>query len=52
MRLFVIRRGDAAHTPYTYGVTKPLSNLGREQARAAGEALRGHGITHIYSSTV
>jgi broad specificity phosphatase PhoE len=52
MRLYVIRHGDAAHTPYTYGVNKPLTELGREQARAAGEALRGHGITHIYSSSV
>jgi ribonuclease H / adenosylcobalamin/alpha-ribazole phosphatase len=52
MRLYVIRHGDAAHTPYTYGVTKPLTELGQAQARAAGEALRGHGITHIYSSTV
>jgi probable phosphoglycerate mutase len=52
MRLYVIRHGDAAHTPYTYGVNKPLTELGRRQARAAGEALRGHGITHIYSSSV
>lgn len=52
MRLYVLRHGDAAHTPYTYGVNKPLTELGREQARAAGAALRGHGITHIYSSTV
>jgi broad specificity phosphatase PhoE len=52
MRLYVVRHGDAAHTPYTYGVNKPLTELGRRQARATGEALRGHGITHIYSSTV
>ena len=52
MRLYVVRHGDAAHTPYTYGVAKPLTELGWRQARAAGEALRGHGITHIYSSTV
>jgi len=52
MRLYVIRHGDAAHTPYTFGVHKPLTPLGRQQAVAAGEALRGHGITHIYSSTV
>ena len=52
MRLYVIRHGDAAHTPYTYGVRKPLTEIGRRQARAAGEALRGHGITHIYSSSV
>lgn len=52
MRLYVIRHGDAAHTPYTYGVAKPLTELGQEQARAAGTALRGHGVTRIYSSTV
>ena len=52
MRLYVVRHGDAAHNPYTYGVNKPLTDLGMAQARAAGEALRGHGITHIYSSTV
>jgi len=52
VRLYVIRHGDAAHQPYRYGVAKPLTELGREQARAAGEALRGHGITHIYASTV
>lgn len=52
MRLYVLRHGDAAHTPYTYGVAKPLTELGRQQADAAGQALRGHGITHIYSSTV
>jgi broad specificity phosphatase PhoE len=52
MRLYVIRHGDAAHTPYVYGVAKPLTELGRRQALAAGEALRGQGITHIYASTV
>lgn len=52
MRLYVLRHGDAAHTPYTYGVAKPLTELGRQQAYASGQALRGHGITHIYSSTV
>lgn len=52
MRLYIIRHGDAAHTPYTYGVVKPLTEMGVAQARAAGEALREHGITHIYSSTV
>ncbi len=52
MRLYVVRHGDAAHTPYVYGVVKPLTELGRAQARATGEALRAHGITHVYSSTV
>ena len=52
MRLYVIRHGDAAHSPYVFGVAKPLTELGREQAQAAGEALRAHGITHIYASTV
>jgi len=52
MRLYVLRHGDAAHTPYVVGVAKPLTELGQEQARRSGEALRGYGITQIYSSTV
>jgi broad specificity phosphatase PhoE len=52
MRLYVVRHGDAAHTPYTYGVNKPLTELGRAQARITAEALRTHGITHVYSSSV
>lgn len=52
MRLYVVRHGDAAHSPYTYGVNKPLTPLGQQQAHATAQTLRGHGITHVYSSTV
>jgi broad specificity phosphatase PhoE len=48
--LWLLRHADAADG--SPDAERPLSDEGREQARAAGEALRGHGITHIYSSTV
>lgn len=52
MRLYVARHADAAPVPYIYGRTNPLTTTGRVQARAAGKALRGHGITHLYASSL
>jgi broad specificity phosphatase PhoE len=56
MRALFLRHGESAHNAHTG--EEPLSDehgdllteLGRDQAAAAGEALREAGITHLYTS--
>jgi len=53
MTLIFVRHGETAHNAQRrfQGQTNiPLSARGREQARAAAEALRTEAITHLYSS--
>ena len=40
MRLYVIRHGDAAHSPYTYGVVKPLTDYKKQRIPAGLYTLR------------
>jgi broad specificity phosphatase PhoE len=52
-RLYVVRHGEtelSARGSYSGRVEIPLSERGREQARHAGERLRGAGVDGIYSS--
>jgi broad specificity phosphatase PhoE len=56
MRALFLRHGESAHNAHTGEEPLPeqegdlLTALGAEQARAAGAALRGHGVTRLLSS--
>ena len=55
-RIIVIRHGQSeSNVPPTWTsspIGYPLTEIGHEQARVAGEALVGRGVTAVYSSNL
>lgn len=55
-RVLLLRHGESAHNAHTGAESLAeeegdrLTDLGRRQAKAAGEALREHGVTRLLSS--